>query len=397
MFKTGNWQHLYDVWTLRSDPPDPDALTARLPEWVDDHHFVNRHHTDPWWALWLVDEDDRPVVQIEHGPAQGDAPLPPWDEDFDPEVLRLLDDARSRYVVSIRDDFDPPVRAVQSALSAAWAVLRERPGLVHDLSALRLLTRDELREVLGRETFAIEDHVSLHLVTDESTHEAWLHSHGMEKFGCSDLETFDLDASLGRDAGKLMNQLLLSAALRTRSLMGGPIEIPGGSLLARPASELRPGVLAIPPEEFLGHEGPYLTLVEATTYGSISTLVDGYLHRSLTGIDDLEEQQEVTRHLLPLVRSHFSKNATSKDFEYFARIPLHVQRGQTTTRESVWVKITRWRDSTMRGTLASDSMLDARMQIGVEVEFEPSDIEAILLSAFGKPVAGRHLKKLLRS
>ncbi len=397
VFEPGAWKHLYDVWTTQPDCPDQESLRRRLPDWIEDHHFVNRHHTEPWWTLWLVDEDDHPVVQVEHGPAQGDAPETPWDEETDADILQLLDDARSRYILSIREDTDAPVHAVQAALSVAWALLSERKGLLHDLSALRLFTQDDLREMLAKDSFAIEDHVSLHLVTHEASGKAWLHSHGMDKFGRSDLETFDLDTSVGRDAGKLMNQLCLSAALGTRELMATPIELPGGSLLARPASEIRPGVVTIPPEEYYGHEGPYLCLVESTTYGAITELVHGHLHRSLTGIDDLEEQEEVTRHLLPLVRNHFSKNASSKDFEYFARIPLQVQRGEITTRESVWVKITRWRDRSLRGTLASDSMLDSRMQVGVEVEFDPSDIEAILLSVFGEPVAGKHLEKLLRS
>ncbi len=397
MFEPGSWQQLYDLWTLRPDPPAVDALGRGLPQWIADHRFDNRHRTEPWWTLWLLDAEDRPLVQLEHGPAQGDAPLPPWEEDFDPEVLRILDEARSHFLVSIRDDTEGRAHAVQAALSVAWSVLGQRQGLVHDLSAMRLLTEDDLRQILSRNAFAIEDHVSLHLVTDESTQQGWLHSHGMSKFGCSDLETFDLDTSLGRDAGKLVNQLLLSAALGTRSLLETPLRVPGGTLRIHPSSALRPGVTSVPPEEFLGHDGPYLCLVDGDTFGSVSALVEGYLHRTLSGVENREEEQEVTRHLLPLVRRHFTLNGPSEDFEYFARIPLRVQRGESTTRESVWVRITRWRDSSVRGTLASDSMLDSHLQVGVEVEFEPDDIEAILLSVYGEPVAGKHLEKLLRS
>jgi hypothetical protein len=312
-------------------------------------------------------------------------------------MLRILDEARSHYRISVRDDTERRTHAVLAGLSVAWSVLGHREGLVHDLSAMRLLGVDDLRQVLSRDAFAIEDHVSLHLVTDEVTNQGWLHSHGMEKFGCSDLETFDLDMSLGRDAGKLMNQLLLSAALGTRSLLQAPIRVPGGSLRIHPSHDLRRFFISTPPEEFIGHDGPYLCLVNGETFGSISSLVEGYLHRSLSGVENREEEQEVTRHLLPLVRRHFTLNAPSEDFEYFARIPLRVQGGESTAQESVWVRITRWRDSVVRGTLASDSMLDSHLQVGVEVEFQPDDIEAILLSVYGEPVAGKHLEKLLRT
>ncbi|MFH2010157.1 MAG: hypothetical protein ABI333_26400 [bacterium] len=395
MFDLLDWRHVYDVWTEKPDPPDPFELARELPEWAQDLRLINRHATEPWWMLWLVDDTDTPLVQIEHTQSRWDAS--PGGVDGEPEdgLEQLLESAHSHYVLSVRGEHRTSVHGVQLALALSHSLLSLRNGVLHDLSALRMLTRSNLNRLLASDDFAIEDHVTLHLVTDEASHEAWLHSHGMEKFGRSNLETFDLQVTLGRDAGKLLNELMLSSALGSRNLLGEEFELPGGAITIRTSNELRPGVLSIPAEEFEGHEGPYLCLVDRDTFGNISRHVDGYLHRSLIGISDAGEEEEVTRHLLPLVRSHFSENNTSEDYEYYARIPLDVKTGNRTAQESVWVRITRWRDNGLRGILASDSVIDSRMQVGTEVEFDTEDIEAIMLSVSGEPVGGKHLKHIL--
>ena len=100
--------------------------------------------------------------------------------------------ARASYVVSIREGGDEPWPLVAAALAVALALLDCREGKVHDLYAQRVLDAEELRSILSRTDLAIEDHVTLHLVTDAEASRAWLHSHGMEKFGRPNLETFAL-------------------------------------------------------------------------------------------------------------------------------------------------------------------------------------------------------------
>ncbi len=396
MYEPVEWRHVYDVWTAKPDPPDLNDVIRALPDWTDGLRVVNRQATDPWWVLWMVDDLDRPLVRVEHAQGQWDPDEDMTDTEPDAEVERLLQSARSHYLLSVTPVGDNAVYPLQLALALALAILNLREGLLHDPSALRMIDMATLERLLTSDDLLIEDHVTLHLVTEETTHSAWLHSHGMEKFGRSDLETFDLDVTAGRDAGKLINELLLSAALGTRPLLGETISLPGGAVTVHPSENLRPGVTTIPVEEFYGHAGPYLCLVDADNYGDITSAVEGYLHRSLVGIADRREEAEVTRRLLPLVRNHFSANGSSEDFEYFAKIPMDVRSGEATAQESIWVRITRWRDSGLRGTLASDSIIDAELQVGTEVEFDPEDIEAIMLSVSGKPVGGRNLESILQ-
>lgn len=397
MFEPAQWRHVYDVWTAKPDPPDLHEVVRALPDWTDDVRVVNRHSTEPWWILWMVDDLDRPLVRLEHTQGQWDPTDDVTDTEPDAELELLLGAARSQYLLSVTETADNAVYPLQHALALGLALLSLREGVLHDLSALRMVDLAALERLLASDDLRIEDHVTLHLVTEESTHCAWLHSHGMEKFGRSNLETFDLDVTAGRDAGKLLNELMLSAALGTRPLLGETISLPGGTITVRASDELRPGVITIPIQEFEGHMGPYLCLVDADTYGEITDAVEGYLHRSLVGIADRSEEAEVTRRLLPLVRHHFSANASSDDFEYFAKVPVDVHSGRSTAQESIWVRITRWRDNGIRGTLASDSVIDAALQVGTEVEFEPEDIEAIMLSVSGKPVGGKHLESILQS
>lgn len=397
MYEPVEWRHVYDVWTAKPNPPDLHDVIRALPDWTDEIRVVNRHSTEPWWILWMVDDLDRPLVRLEHCQDQWDPDYGATDIEPDIEVELLLQAARSRYLLSVAEEADNAVHPLQLALALGLAMLNLREGVLHDLSALRMVDHATLERLLASDDLSIEDHVTLHLVTEENTHCAWLHSHGMEKFGRSDLETFDLDVTVGRDAGKLINELLLSAALGTRLLLGETISLPGGAITVRPSNEVRPGVITIPIEEFEGHEGPYLSLVDANDFGEITSAVEGYLHRSLVGIADQSEEAEVTRRLLPLVRNHFSLNASSEDFEYFAKIPLDVMSGESTAQESIWVRITRWRDNGLRGTLASDSVIDAALLVGTEVEFEPGDIEAIMLSVSGKPVGGKNLESILQS
>jgi uncharacterized protein YegJ (DUF2314 family) len=396
LYEPVEWRHVYDVWTAKPDPPDLNDVIRGLPDWTDELRVVNRQATDPWWVLWMVDDLDHPLVRLEHAQGQWDPDEDATDSEPDAELERVLQAARSRYLLSVTDHADNAVYPLQLALALGLAILNLREGVLHDLSALRMVDIATLERLLASDDLAIEDHVTLHLVTEETTHRAWLHSHGMEKFGRSNLETFDLDVTAGRDAGKLINELLLSASLGTRPLLGETISLPGGGVKALPSGDLRPGITTLPIQEFDGHTGPYLCLVDADTYGDITGAVEGYLHRSLVGIADRKEEAEVTRRLLPLVRNHFSVNATSEDYEYFAKIPMDVQSGESTAQESIWVRITRWQDNGLRGTLASDSVIDAQLQVGTEVEFEPEDIEAIMLSVSGKPVGGRNLESILQ-
>jgi hypothetical protein len=390
------WQPIYTLYSVLPALPRLEALDSSMPEPLWDHRFQELPGTASSCSIGLFDPEGHPVVRVDQARGDEGLPAPEGAEGWAPETAELLGQTKGIFVVSIRPGAAPPVQAVQAALGAAMALFGHQAGLLHDLSAGRLIPRDTLHQILSSDDFAVEDHVSLHLVLDAAGSKAWLHSHGMEKFGRSDLEIFDLDTARGRDAGRLMNQLLLSSALETRTLVDELIEIPGGTLRAIPSDALRPGVTSIPPEEFLHHEGPYLCLVDASTCGDISKLVDGYMHRALGDLTNPEDERELTRHILPLVRRHFRKNGSSDAFEYFARIPLLVRRGERTARESIWVKITRWRGSALRGVLASDSMFDAEMPMGAEVAFEPEDIEAILLSANGEALAGRRLEKLLR-
>ena len=397
MSESDHWRHCHDVWTVPPDPPDVYEILRGLPDWAADYELVNQGDADPWWTLWLVDAGGAPLCQVEHSREQWETRSLATGEDLDPDTERLLQAARSRYTISISETLFEAVHGVQLSMALGLAILTRHDGLLHDESAQRTFGADDLRSILESDDFAIEHHVTLHLVTDEVSHQAWLHSHGMEKFGCSNLETFDLPVALGRDAGKLLNDLMLSAALGTRDLLGEQIVLPSGSAILRPSHDLRAGVLTVPHHEFEGHEGPHLCLVNSADYGTIAELVDGYLHRSIAGMANFVNEEEVTRKMLPLLHNHFVENNSSEDFEYFARIPMDVERGSAVTRESMWVKITRWRDSALRGTLASDSVLDSRLQVGVEVDFVTDDIEAILLSAFGKPVGGESLMSFLKS
>ena len=402
MFDPVQWRHVYDVWTEKSDPPDLHDMARALPDWTESFRVVNRHSTEPWWILWLVDDLDRPLVRLEHTQDQWEDDRDTPDTDTEPdtelelELELLLRAARSHYLISVAEMADNAVYPLQLALAMGHAILSLRKGVLHDISALRMVDLTALERILSADDLIIEDHITLHLVTEETTHRAWLHSHGMEKFGRSNLETFDLNVTAGRDAGKLVNELLLSSALGTRLLLGETLTLPGGAIAVRASDELRPGITTIPFQEFEGHLGPHLCLVDAITFGDITGAVEGYLHRSLVGIADRQEEAEVTRRLLPLVRDHFSVNASSEDFEYFAKVPVDVKSGEATAQESIWVRITRWRDNGIRGTLASDSVIDDRLQVGTEVEFEPEDIEAIMLSVSGKPVGGKSLESILR-
>lgn len=389
------WMPIYQLLALAADPPDLGELGVRLAGLDCPLTLTGRGEAKPWFVVWAVDAADQPWVQVEYTPGltEAAANLPEGEPLAEVEAARHA--ARASYVLSIRDGSDEPWLLVGAALAVALALLDLRTGKVHDLHAQRVLEADELRAILSRRDLAIEDHITLHLVTDAEASRAWLHSHGMEKFGRSNLETFDLVVDRGRDAGKLLNELLLSSALRSRLLLGETIDLPAGSVTVRPADEVRPGILGVPFEDFSGHEGPYLTVVSAADHEDISEPVAGHFHRSLTDPDDAGEDREVTLELLPLVESHFQSHAASTEYEYFARIPLRVLRGRGT--ESIWVRITRWQQSRLLGTLATDSLLDAEAKVGLQVEFTTGDIEAILLSVMGKPVTGRTLKRLLES
>lgn len=131
----------------------------------------------------------RPVGRHEAPERFGRNILPPNGiPDPSPEVLDVL--LHANYCYRVRVSLVEPANLSYLArtLTTAASLAREVDGVIRDVQTGLVLTYDEARRILKSPSFAINDHVLVHTLEDPGGQGLWVHTHGMAKFGRTDLE-----------------------------------------------------------------------------------------------------------------------------------------------------------------------------------------------------------------
>jgi hypothetical protein len=138
-------------------------------------------------------------------------------------VVRRLEEIRFEVLVEMLDPGPALPAAVLFGTGLADRIASLADGVVHDPEAIRVYGPGGWRVEPPGEEPAPRDHVTLHVVPDEPPGTAWIHTHGLRKFGRPELEVYDVPDELIASAGWSFVDVV-------SYLIGGALLVPGHTL-----------------------------------------------------------------------------------------------------------------------------------------------------------------------
>jgi hypothetical protein len=192
---------LYEVYARDEEPRDVAALAGGAAARRDGDGWVTERAGAPALRVVFFREDAAVEAAAALGSGAGEAA----------ERLRA---ARGRYAIETVGARSSPAATLAAAELAA-AIAAASDGLVADPSAGLLLSVAEARAIAaagGR--IPVDGLVRVHLLDGPGG--AWIHTHGAEKLGVSEIEAFDVDPQVGAAVAAAMTQVLLAWVARGR-------------------------------------------------------------------------------------------------------------------------------------------------------------------------------------
>lgn len=170
--------------------PPSSTSTYRFPSEVSyDVYGGVREKFKPPPIEGLDTEAIRPMGRHEAPERFGRNILPPNGiPDPAPDVLERL--LHANYVYRVRVSIMEPgdLSYLARSLTTAASLAKAIDGVIRDIHTHLVLTYDEARRVLKSPSFDVADHVLVHAVQEPDGQGLWLHTHGLAKFGRSELE-----------------------------------------------------------------------------------------------------------------------------------------------------------------------------------------------------------------
>ncbi len=307
--------------------------------------------------------------------------------------------ARSLYKISFAPGQPQPSVAVFEALWCARALMEHLPAVLLDVSAYKLHAPDDVVEITELD-FDIRDHISLHAVqAGDGEHGLWVHSHGMEKFACPDVEAFNLaeDDLLPAEAffHQLCTDLAFGQGPELRALVGTG---EGGTFRLLPSDESRSGLMGLSLDTFEGHEGVFLTAVSAEGRHTLADVLKPYRERFL------KEPEEATsallsqaRELLPSFKARYLRKGLMEPIIFLVRATFETHPDKEAVDEDLWVEVVQWNEEGLLGKMTDGSAHTTEWRKGAHVELEDTQINAIAISRDGRPLPPDEMRHLLNA
>lgn len=313
---------------------------------------------------------------------------------------KALQSSRGFYRVS----FDPgKPQATVAVFEALWCVrtlLELVPGVVLDITALKLHSVEDIEEITELD-FDIRDHISLHAVeVDKSETPLWIHSHGMSKFGLLDVEVFNLSEPDLKAAETFFHELCTDLAFGQTPPPRTPMTTSvGTAFMLIPAEEARPLLRQAPPETFAGHEQHFLSVISADGRHTMSGLLEQYRERfEAESEEEAEALKSTADELKPSFKSRFLRKGFMEPITFLVRAPFEVHpHGEKAEpeEEMLWVEVITWEDETIVGKLIDGGQSTTEWRKGAHVELDDSQINALMLSRDGRQLDLDEMKALL--
>ncbi|MBU1219512.1 hypothetical protein KKF34_16455 [Myxococcota bacterium] len=162
-----------------------------------------------------------------------------------------------------------------ASLNVLASLFRLIDGIALDLKAQRILTENNIKAMLGKQKFGAEDFVSIHYI-DSADGRGWVHTHGMEKFGLNNLETYSLKKENVLDCIQLFNDLTSQFMSGNPAIPNTPINLKNGVITIMYSYDVRPYLTRENEILIKEHMEDFFSVIDFDTVGDISSAIDGY-------------------------------------------------------------------------------------------------------------------------
>jgi hypothetical protein len=183
-----------------SEPPDPWCVFV-----------VGCTAEEPPPLEALAGEAD-PVAETRLEEATGGSDrLPPEDTwpalGLTPELAERFEQARYDITITLRPPNEPIAAAVLELTRLADRVADLAVGSVHDPAAQRFFGPGSWRVPDPLAEVDVREHVTVHAVGAEAPEGAWIHTHGLIKFGRPEFEIYDVPEDMAAGTAAALNDL----------------------------------------------------------------------------------------------------------------------------------------------------------------------------------------------
>jgi hypothetical protein len=314
-----------------------------------------------------------------------------------PEALAQLRQARGFYRLAFGSPSGEPAAAVVEALVCARAVLARVDGVLLDVTAFKLHGAQDVEEIVDLD-FDIRDHVELHVLqATEGDTPLWVHTHGMEKFGCRDLEIFHLGQDDLEAAETFLHEMCTDLAMGQGPEPRAYVQTSEGhAFVLLPSEEARPRLMGVPLEVFEGHEGPFLTVVSPEGRHVAAELLRPFRGRfGEEAPARAEALRSEAERLLPAFKARFLRRGLMEPLTFLVRAPFETHPKGEPVAEQLWVEVLAWDEGRLRGRLVDGAAQTTEWRKGAPVELEEAQVNALMLTHEGRALDEAELGALM--
>lgn len=364
------------------------------------------------------------------------------------EAKAALARARGFYRISFVPGVPQGSLAVFEGLWTARMLAEFGEGVVVDATAFKLHQLVDLEEMTELE-FDIRDHIQVHAEPLEASERLlWVHTHGLSKFGASEVEFFRIPVEDIPAAEVFLQELCTDVAFGHGPELRKPVPTSTGRAFALlPADEARMSLHGVPLEAFAGHHASVTTVVTPDGRHALAEVLAEYREHF---VEETEEQAralaEQAVRLLPAFKARFHAKGLMDPLAFLVRAPfvVHASDGLGAVREAhaggavadeggamekppgaserrsspeeavdsadpsdadasvdegadeehLWCEVVSWDAERIVGRLVDGSHLTSEWRRGAHVEIEEAQVNAIGVSRDGDELDADELERL---
>lgn len=315
------------------------------------------------------------------------------------ELRKALEEARGFYRVSF--EYGQPQASV-AVFEALWTVrmlVELVQGVTVDVTAFRLHSPQDVEEITELD-FDIRDHVSIHAM-DLGSGKLWVHTHGLVKFKCSEVEMFAIGEDDLPAAETFFHELCTDLAFGQGPQPRQSISTSVGlEFTLLPSDEGRQSVLD-DPEAFQGHASGYQTVVTSEGRHGMGEILKHYRERFEEESEEQAQQmQDRASALLPAFKARYQRKGLMEPLTFLVRAPFETHPdgdAGDSGEEQLWVEVIQWNDENLVGKLVDGGETSTEWRKGSHVEVDDEQINALQVHRDGKPLEDDEVDRLLRA
>jgi uncharacterized protein YegJ (DUF2314 family) len=281
-------------------------------------------------------------------------------------------------------------------------------GVVQDAASHVLWGTEQWKKHVQQPSRLVETNLHFEILADDGN--AWIHSHGMQKFGLPDIEMEGIPEDLanrGRMVVLAVAQLLIKK--RGECSIESEIEIPGvpAMLNLEPQASDQEGhfpngslkIRLVPDtESTLDNARSILSSVSSrmshASLGRRSEPVADAVESEKVPVTvrmDMVEAHKQARQALPLFKTSFQQSVASDEHIHAVKVGFPAQGGKY---EWMWVTLDAWRGQSLVGHLESSPVLRKDLSKGSRVQITEAEIFDWVIVQSGDVLEGAYTEKL---